>query len=110
MNNMRRLFMVVIKASFMAIAAYALLLMMALLFLGWNPKNGPPALGVAVAALLSIGAAAWWLFRSLQLLYTARQARSVALAFALFTPASLAIAFPLSLIPAGYLAGLADIL
>jgi len=57
---------------------------------------------ILTALVLTTGVATWWIFRKLQTDYTRREARAVATTFAILAPASLAIAFPLSLLPAGY--------
>jgi len=50
----------------------------------------------AVMVLTPIGVAAWWIFKKLQPNYSARTARKGAIAFAVFTPVSWGVAFPLS--------------
>jgi apolipoprotein N-acyltransferase len=60
------------------------------------------AIVAALGMLLPTGIAALWLFRKLQARYTQREARAVTIAFAVLTPISLLIAFPLAQIPGGY--------
>jgi len=58
----------------------------------------------ATAIFLPGSIGAWWIFRRLQTHYTKREARAVAIGFAVFMPMSLAIANPLAQIPGGYAA------
>lgn len=56
----------------------------------------------AVIVLTPIAVAAWWVFKRLRPDYPARTARKGALAFAVFTPISWGVAFPLSTLAGGY--------
>jgi len=55
-----------------------------------------------IAIILATGIATWWMFRRLQSDYTRPEARAVSTTFAILSPVSLAVAMPLSLMPAGY--------
>ena len=56
----------------------------------------------ATMAFLPTGIAAWWMFRKLQAYCTRREARAVAIAFAVLAPVSFGIAFLFSEISGGY--------
>jgi hypothetical protein len=66
------------------------------------PTRGEHGTLIIIAVILATGIATWWVFRKLQADYTRREVRAVATTFAILAPVSLAIAMPLSLIPAGY--------
>lgn len=57
---------------------------------------------VLAAAYLPTGIAAFWMFRKLQLRYTRREAKAVAVVFSIFAPIALMIAVVLAEIPGGY--------
>ncbi|MGH9709093.1 MAG: hypothetical protein ACRD37_00915 [Candidatus Acidiferrales bacterium] len=77
--------------------------------IGHLPTPSAPTNGQMTAAMLAVfvptGLATWWVFRKLQAHFCRREARSVAIAFAVFAPVSLAAAFLLYAIPAS-IAGL----
>jgi hypothetical protein len=60
------------------------------------------AAGLFATVVLPIGAATWWVFRDLQPSFTRREAKVVAIVFALFSPVSLLIAVALAQFPGGY--------
>jgi hypothetical protein len=75
-----------------------------LILIGFKPEL-IPAKGeilVAMALFLPLGAAVWWLFRKLRAHYKRSEARSVAIAFAVFAPVSLLIGLLLGQIFGGY--------
>jgi hypothetical protein len=97
----RSLLIVVAKAALMTTLGYFALV---LGFLGSKIvlTNGEEEILGATMALLPSGIAAWWMFRKLQAYYTRREARAVAIAFAVLAPVSFGIAFLFSEISGGY--------
>jgi hypothetical protein len=77
-------------------------------FLAFGLSRPPAVLSVAQVAALTtvifapVGAGAWWIFRKFRNRWHRREALAVAISFAVFSPLSLAVAIPLSEIPAGY--------
>jgi hypothetical protein len=96
MRREPRLFVIVGEAAVVVVTACFVLDMILIKFV----PGEQPVLGAMM--LLSAGGAAWWLFRKLQAPYPRREARSVAIAFGVFSPVSLGIAFPLGSLSGGY--------
>ena len=95
------LFIVVGKAALMTTLVYFAL---ALAVLGSKIvlTHGEEEILGATMAFLPTGIAAWWMFRKLQAHCTRREARAVAIAFAVLAPVSFGIAILLSQISGGY--------
>lgn len=106
MRSIRYLFLIVGEgALLLTLAAFALGIGAVLVFGSSRPPAAPSvAQGAALAViiLVPVGAGAWWIFRKLRNRWQRREALAVAISFALFSPLSLAVAMPLSEIPAGY--------
>ncbi|MGA7446009.1 MAG: hypothetical protein WBQ43_20795 [Terriglobales bacterium] len=64
--------------------------------------NGEKEILAAPVAFLPAGIAAWWMFRKLQAYCTRREARVVAIAFAVLAPVSFGMAFLFSEMSGGY--------
>ena len=62
---------------------------------------------LAVVALTPVCFAAWWIFRRLRANYSVPTARATTIAFVVFTPLTLGVAFPLSALFGAYSEGLA---
>ncbi|HWR37704.1 MAG TPA: hypothetical protein VN622_17720 [Clostridia bacterium] len=108
MRTTFRLCVIIGVASLITTATYFGLIL-ALLPLLQKP-NLPTAVQVpvlAVVVLTPVGVAAWWIFKKLRPDYSVRTARAAAIAFTVFTPISLGVAFPLSTIVGAYSEGLA---
>lgn len=102
MRNRLWLLIVVGKAVFMAaLGEYALALGIAALSRISVTHGEETILGVTMA-YLPTGIAAWWMFRKLHSYCTRREARAVAIAFAVLAPVSFGIAFVLSELSGGY--------
>jgi hypothetical protein len=108
MRTTFRLFVIVGTASLITTATYFGLIL-ALLPLLQRPSlpRGVQVVALAVVVLTPVGVAAWWISKKLRSDYTARTARAAAIAFGVFTPVSLGVAFPLSAILGAYSEGLA---
>ena len=107
MRTTLRLFVIVGVASLITTATY-FGVVLALLPILRRP-NLPRLVQVpllAVVVLTPVCFAAWWIFKRLRANYPVRTARAAAIAFGVFTPVSLGVAFPLSTIVA-YSEGLA---
>jgi hypothetical protein len=72
--------------------------------------HGEEEILAATVAFLPPGIAAWWMFRKLQAYYTRREARAVAITFAVLAPVSFGIAFLLSEIRGAMLSCFWDLL
>jgi len=108
MRTTLRLFLIVGMASLITTATY-FGLVLALLPILQRPSL-PRLVQVpllVVVVLTPVGLADWWIFRRLRTNYAARTARAAAIAFGVFTPVSLGVAFPLSPIVGAYSEGLA---
>jgi hypothetical protein len=101
MRDQRWLFIVVGKAALMTTLGYFVLVLGTL-----GSKivltHGEEEILGATMAFLPAGISAWWMFRKLQAYCTRREARAVAIAFAVLAPVSFGIAFLLSEISGGY--------
>ena len=64
-----------------------------------NPPTSLQTIATILAVAVPTGLATWWVFRKLQPYFSRREARAVAIAFAVFTPVALAIALLLYAIP-----------
>src|SRR5215510_13207603 len=107
MRDVVRMFVVVAQASLIVTLGYfALSLTLGQRFLTHGASLDAMALVVILVLLAPIGVAALWLFRRLRVIYMRDEARSVAIGFALFTPASLTIAILLSQLTGGFAASL----
>jgi hypothetical protein len=93
------LFIIVGKAAFLTTLGVFVLGVLAFKIALTPAEQG--ILGAAVA-FLPTGIAAWWIFRKLQAYRTRREARAVAIAFAVLNPVSLGIAILLSQLSGGY--------
>lgn len=103
MRNSFRLFIALGTAVIIATAAYfPLVLIIAPRFMTPSVPRAAQAVALAVTVLLPIIGAALWMARKLRAQCTQREARIVAIAFAVFTPVSMLIAIPLAQIPGGY--------
>ena len=91
------LFLIVGKAAIMVTGGCFAFPLMALL-IGFRPEpiSFEKAILAAVIVLLLTAVAVWWTFLKLRKLYARREARAVCIAFAVFTPVSLLVAFGLS--------------
>ncbi len=98
---MRRLLIVVAKASLIGTTGCFALAVAAATLMGDEPRIPGMVTGM-VAALLPAAFAAWWMFRKLQTQYKRREARSVAITFLLLSPISLGIAMVLAQFPGAY--------
>lgn len=108
MRTTFRLFLIVGVASLITTATY-FGLVLALLPILRTPSL-PRLVQVpllVVVVLTPVSLAAWWIFRRLRTNYPVRMARAAAIAFGVFTPLSLGVAFPLSTIVGAYSEGLA---
>jgi FtsH-binding integral membrane protein len=108
MRTTLRLFVIVGVASLITTATYFGLVLVLLPVL--QRPNLPRLAQVpllAVVVLTPVCIAAWLIFRKLRANYPVRTARAAAIAFAIFTPVSLGVAFPLSTIVGAYSEGLA---
>jgi hypothetical protein len=106
MRGPLRLFIVVAEAALILTTAWFALVLVAMA-VGLKPDLAPltPTHGdilVGVTFVLTIVAAAWWLFRRLHSHWTKREARAVAVAFGIFAPISFIVAIFLSPITGGY--------
>src|ERR1700732_1320954 len=90
------LFLIVGKAAIIVTGGCFVFLLMAVL-IGFRPEPllVEKAILGAVIVLLPTGVSVWWTFRKLRKLYARREARAVCIAFAVFTPVSLLVAFGL---------------
>jgi hypothetical protein len=107
MRTTLRLFVIVGVASLITTATYFGVII-ALLHLLRRPDL-PRLVQVPLLALVVLAPvcfAAWWIFRRLRATYPVRTARAAAIAFGVFTPVSLGLAFPLSTIVGAYSEGL----
>jgi len=99
------LFIVVGEAALMTTTGYIALVLGVLGFKIVTTLGEPQILKAAIGFLLVFlptGFATWWIFRKLQARHTRREARAVATAFGVFTPASLLIAIVLAVVPGSY--------
>lgn len=108
MRTTLRLFVIVGVASLITTATYfgVVLALLPILRRPDLPRLVQVPL-LAVVVLTPICLAAWWIFRRLRANYPVRTARAAAIAFGVFTPVSLGVAFPLSTIVGAYSEGLA---
>jgi hypothetical protein len=90
------LFLIVGKAAIMVTGGCFVFLLMAVL-IGFRPEplSVEKAILGAVIVLFPTGVAVWWTFRQLRKIYARREAHAVCIAFAVFTPVSLLVAFGL---------------
>jgi hypothetical protein len=95
------LFIVVGKAALMTTLGY-FALVLGVLGSKIVLTHGEEEIFGATMAFLPAGIAAWWMFRNLQAFCTRREARAVAIAFAVLAPVSFGIAVLLSEISGGY--------
>jgi len=95
------LFIVVGKAALVTALGY-IALVLGVLGSKTVVTHGEEEILGATMAFLPAGIAAWWLFRKLQPYCTRREARAVAIAFAVLAPVSFGIAMLLAEISGGY--------
>lgn len=103
MRTTLRLFVIVGVASLITTAMYFGVVLALLPIL--RKPNLPRFVQVpllAVVILTPVCFAAWWIFRRLRVNYPLRTARAAAIAFGVFTPVSLGVAFPVSAIVGAY--------
>lgn len=71
-----------------------------------NPPRVVQVIVLPVVVLVPVIVAAWWIFKRLRSSYPPRAARATAIVFGLFTPVSLGVALPFSLLVGAYSEGL----
>ncbi len=101
MRDKRWLFIVVGKAALMTTLGY-FAPVLGILGSKIVLTHGEEEILAVPMVFLPAGIAAWWMFRKLQAFCTRREARAVAIAFAVLAPVSFGIAFLLSEISGGY--------
>jgi hypothetical protein len=102
-----RLLTIIGTASLITTGIYFGLIFLSLPFLQRpNPPRVVQMIVLPVVVLTPVITAAWWIFKKLRSIYPPRVARTIAVVFGLFTPVSLGVAFPLSLLVGAYSEGL----
>jgi len=97
-------FLIVVGKAALIVTIGWFALALTLILVGFKPEL-IPAKGeilVAMALLLPLGVAVWWMFRKLQARYKRNEARSATIAFAVFAPVSLFMGLLLGQIFGGY--------
>ncbi len=103
MRIMFRLFVIIGTASLiMATIYFGIIFALLPILQRPNPSRAMQMIVLPVVVFAPVGVAAWWIFRRLRSSYSFRTARATAIVFGVFTPVSLAVAFPLSTIAGAY--------
>ena len=85
---------------------FGLIIALLPLLQGPHPPRVVQVIVLPVVVLAPVIVAAWWIFKKLRSNYPPRAARATAIVFGLFTPVSLGVALPLSLLVGAYSEGL----
>jgi small-conductance mechanosensitive channel len=99
MSAKNSLFISILKATMIVVSLWLVLVLSSANIPTTRASEG--IFGI-LAVIIPIGAATWWLFRKRQMHAPRREARTVAVVFAVFAPLALMIAIPVAQIPGSY--------